>query len=91
MRSLKEELNTLRSENESLKSVPVEQQTESKQLITDSDREQYGDELLDVMKRVSQEVMSKNVATSQNVLKLEKILQTPARTSCYERAGTVTN
>ena len=76
LRSLKEELTTLRSENESLKSVPVEQQTESKQLITDSDREQYGDELLDVMKRVSQEVMSKSVAPSQNVAKLEKDVTT---------------
>lgn len=73
LRGLKEELSTLRSENETLKTKPVESQPVAKKsLITDADREQYGEELLDVIKRASKEVYSENVAPTQDVKHLEQ-------------------
>lgn len=63
-RSLKEELDSLKLQVANLHNKPEEPKAEVTPLITEKDREQFGDDLIEVMKRASREVMSERQESS---------------------------
>lgn len=89
-RELRQQLDALKNEFEVLKSRGT--QTPSS-LISAEDREKYGDDLLDVIKRAAQEqVAAKDVEISELKRQLESVTTTTAKTadlSFFDQLGTL--
>lgn len=89
-RELKQQLESLKNEFETWKSRS-EQKASS--LISPEDREKYGDDLLDVIKRAAQEqVAAKDVEISELKRQLESVTTTTAKTaelSFFDQLGTL--
>lgn len=64
-RSLKEALDSLKLEVATLQNKTEEPKVELIPLVTDKDREQFGDDLIDVMKRASREVLNETQNNSE--------------------------
>lgn len=88
VRELSQRVEALSAENEELKSRPSEP---AQTLISPEDREKYGDDLLDVIKRAAkEEVGAKEVEIAQLKKQLESISSTTAKqneVSFYDRLG----
>lgn len=89
-RELRTKLETLSKEIEELKSKPAEP---AKSLVSAEDREKYGDDLLDVVKRVAQEqVAAKDQEIAELKRKLEFVHQDTAKNAeigFYDRLGSL--
>ena len=87
-RELRSQLENLQQELESLKSQAAKPQ---QSLISNEDREKYGDDLLDVIKRAAQEqVTAKDAEIAELKRRLDLVNQTTAKTvevSFYDRLG----
>lgn len=87
-RALKQQLETLKTEIEQLKS---QGETKPSSLISSEDREKYGDDLLDVIKRAAQEqVAAKEGEIADLKRQLEMVTTTTAKTvevGFFERLG----
>ncbi len=87
-RELRQQLDALKNELEQLKSRGTEQATS---LISTEDREKYGDDLLDVIKRAAQEqVASKDSEIAELKRQLETVTTTTAKSadvSFYDQLG----
>ena len=75
-RSLKEELESLRSEVTNLKTLTAKPKEEVKPLVSQEDRDQFGDDLIEVMKKASREVMSESLGSNTEVDTLKQELNT---------------
>jgi hypothetical protein len=88
IRELSQKVDSLSAENEELKSRPA---TPAQTLISPEDREKYGDDLLDVIKRAAkEEVGSKEAEIAVLKKQLESITSTTAKqseVSFYDRLG----
>lgn len=84
-RELRQKLDVLTAEIESLKQTPAQS------LISAEDREKYGDDLLDVIKRAAQEqVAAKDAEIAELKRRLDDVHQDTAKTaevSFYDRLG----
>lgn len=87
-RELRTQLESLQQELESLKSQAAKPQ---QSLISNEDREKYGDDLLDVIKRAAQEqVAAKDAEIADLKRRLDMVNQTTAKSvevSFYDRLG----
>lgn len=87
-RDLRQKFDALTAEIESLKS---QQSTPAQSLISPEDREKYGDDLLDVIKRTAQEqVAAKDAEIEQLKRRLDGVHQDTAKTAevaFYDRLG----
>lgn len=88
IRELSQKVDTLSAENEELKSRPA---TPAQSLISPEDREKYGDDLLDVIKRAAQEQVA---AKDQEIASLKRTLDSLTTTTAkqaevgfYDRLG----
>ena len=60
VRELTEQMNAIRKDAEAAKKVEAEKPKEKVSYVTDADREEYGDDLIDFQRRVAKEVSQEN-------------------------------